>query len=217
MDDDDVEAELEAKLGDWRRSEGHKVAREIEGDRGKRERKARRKRKCSKLNSDIETGVCVGAGADAGGEYAGGESTEMKEGAKTSAELLSATLLRPRTDAKWSEPVHVGVAKAGIRKRTNGKRTKSTGSKDEYTDAAQLVERHRYEVGALGAAGLRKRDKRAYDEATLKQLGFRDARRPKMPLTILEGRRRAEKERKIQEREKKREEGVLLKSKRKGR
>ena len=102
----------------------------------------------------------------------------------------------------------------GIGKKQR-KRKKSESQ--EANNAAQLVERYRHEVGALGAAGLQKRERRAYDDTVLDRLGFCKAPNQKMPLTLLERVRRKEKEQLEKDKAERREQGLLISTKRKKR
>lgn len=128
------------------------------------------------------------------------------------AESLSETLLKPREE--WAEAPRIAELPIG-KKRVRG--NKEGPEEKESLSAAAFVEQHRFEVGKLGARALEKRERKAYEAAMLLRLGCRPPRNQKMPIGLLIEQRSKEKARALEDREKKREEGVLISSKRKKR
>ena len=84
-------------------------------------------------------------------------------------------------------------------------------------DMQQYVERHRGIIGKLGAAGLNKRERRAYETAQLVKLGCRKPKNQKMPISMLANQRRNEKKRAKQKKELDLVTGMLVRVKRKRR
>ncbi len=206
----DSETELEAKLGDWRTKE------EVTYSTPSTPKKLRKRKKRDRPSLPKNESYSSPASAPLGTELAQQILPDTSVSPEVESAALSRTLLQSRVEDKWKPMPGVSVrAKSGIAK----KRRSSSRRADTRTEknAAQLVERFRHEVGALGAAGLQKRERKAYDEAVLDRLGFRRPKNQKMPLTLLEEQRRKEKLRLQQEKEKKLEEGVLLSAKRKNR
>lgn len=209
MSDEDLEAQLEARLGDWRSEEKKEsTVKRVPKKLKKRKRRINPSTTSKDVTSEPTTSTLPD---DSKESQIIVPDTSVPPEVESAA--LSRTLLRSRGGQKWNSISGKGLRKpTGIVKKQ--RKTKPVEPKKEV-NAAQFVERFRHEVGALGAGGLQKRQRKAYDEALLTRLGFREPRRQKIPLTILEGMRRAEKKRQEKEKEKKREEGVLLSVKKK--
>lgn len=82
------------------------------------------------------------------------------------------------------------------------------------TSIAQFVERHRHEIGRFGSKALQKRDRRAYETQELIRLGCRPPKREKMPIALLQQKRRKEKEELARKKQEDLETGMLMRSRR---
>lgn len=202
---DDIEAELEAKLGNWRHGENFETAVASAGAAKKALKRKRKKKRAPKKSADEIDGTDDALSA----------IPDTNASPKAIAASLSRTLLQPQEGYKWAAAPSLAGRISKKRREPKTRNGKTISKEETEVNAARLVEKYRHEVGALGARGLKRRERKAYDNARLDALGFRAARNEKMPLTILEGRRRAEKKRAEKKKEKMKEEGVLLsKSKR---
>lgn len=203
---DDIEAELEAKLGNWRHEECVETVVASSAGPKKTVKRKRKKKLAPKKSAEENEGDDATIASLL-------PTTDASPEAITAS--LSRTLLQPREGCKWAAAPSLAGRISKRRREPKSRAGKSPTEEENEVNVARLVEKFRHEVGALGARGLRKRERKAYDEARLDALRFRPARNEKMPLTILEGRRRAEKKRAEKKKEKMKEEGVLLsKSKR---
>lgn len=87
-------------------------------------------------------------------------------------------------------------------------------SKENVVNVEEFVNSHRREVGRFGANALDKRNKRSFETAELVKLGCRPPKNEKMPIWLLQGRRKKEKERAAQQKELDLASGMLVRSKR---
>lgn len=89
--------------------------------------------------------------------------------------------------------------------------------KNTIANIKQFVDSHRREVGRFGATALDKKNKRAFETAELVKLGCRPPKNQKMPIGLLQARRKKEKERAAEQKELDIASGMLIRSKRSSR
>lgn len=203
---DSLESQLEAKLQKWRSDDGTEKSREQRKRKPKTVRK--RAKKAPKPQAPPQEPVAPQP-----------KLPNVAVSEEKMKESLSKTLLTARPSIKWADPLRARTLERGISKKRRNQNpsnvhARSAAEGEDAVNAATFVERHRFEVGALGSAALQKRQRKAYEAATLLRLGCRAPRNQKMPIGMLVGIRKKKKERDVKEREKKREEGVLISSKR---
>lgn len=79
---------------------------------------------------------------------------------------------------------------------------------------ARFVEEHRREIGRFGSKALDKKDRRAYEVEDLARLGCRPPKQQKMPIGILQQKRKKEKEQLALKKQADLESGMLVRSRR---
>lgn len=84
-------------------------------------------------------------------------------------------------------------------------------------NVAQFVDDHRREIGRFGSKALLKKDRRAYEIEELTKLGCRPPKSQKMPIGLLQEKRKKEKEQLARKKQMDLESGMLIRSKRKRR
>eukprot|EP00171_Calliarthron_tuberculosum_P003435 IDg3435t1 len=203
---DVIESQLQAKLQNWR-SDGGQT--EKHHERRKPKSKAVRKRSIKPTRSPVRPAP---AATPSHLPNVVVSEDKMKE-------CLSKTLLTVRPSTKWASPsrertAELGIVKKRKKKQSTNTRTRDASTREDPVNAAAYVERHRFEVGALGSAALQKRQRKAYESATLLRLGCRAPKNQKLPIGTLVGMRKKKKERHVKEREKKREEGLYTQERR---
>lgn len=106
-----------------------------------------------------------------------------------------------------------GVESSDGKSLTRRERERSLEN-EKNVDASSFVERHRYEIGALGASKLSKREKRAYNDQRSKKLGIKGPKQSRIPASVLRGMRKKERERERKAQELARTTGMLTRAKR---
>lgn len=87
-------------------------------------------------------------------------------------------------------------------------------SRNTSMSVARFVEEHRREIGRFGSKALDKNDRRAYEAEDLARLGCRPPKRQKMPIGILQQKRKKEKEQLARKKQTDLESGMLVRSRR---
>lgn len=211
---DDLEEQVSGRLFEWR-SKDDKLASvsNSASDIGKVKKRKRRKRKRANPVSVDKVRL-----------------PQPRESPEELNAVLQRALIKPTGNhSQWSDFSTASRAEKDLGRvsktlsgpggrRARGRNAKgrddAKGDSKEEDSALRFVEQHRFEVGAFGSSGLEKRDKKAYRAAQLLRLGCRAPRKQKMPIAILLGMRKKQQERDQREKESKREEGVLISSKR---
>lgn len=100
------------------------------------------------------------------------------------------------------------------RERTKASNISKPSPRMIKVDVAQFVDDHRREIGRFGANALTKKVAQEYETAELVKLGCRPLKSPKMPIGLLQEKRKKEKERAAKQRELDFASGMLIRSKR---
>lgn len=114
-----------------------------------------------------------------------------------------AELLGLRSAGAWGDSAGEGAVLAG--------EAGVPGSSSAFA----FVEKHRREVGDLGAAALAKKDKKKFDARRRLEAGLKPLKSQKLPLPMLLGMRKKQRHRDIQEKDLALATGMLIRSKRK--
>lgn len=153
--------------------------------------------------------------------------TTSKTVTKRSSASASASWHKPSTQRPKSGPVVVKAAQLCDKPFPRGWRAKRRHNKlsggitkdgqhagPSKLDAMEFVDAHRREIGRFGSKALDKRNKRAYEIEDLVKLGCRHPIKQKMPIGLLQHKRKKEKDRLAHEKEMNLASGMLIRSKR---
>lgn len=143
----------------------------------------------------------------------------------TQAEILSKTLVKTpkvvqresQSSRRWSLPTTRNSSEDQIRGVSTGRIRKSDNNNKstmERVDAVRFVEQHRREVNWYGSKGLTKKDRKKFEMEERIKLGCRRPKNEKVPIGILQGMRKKEKERAKKQKELDLASGMLIRSKR---
>lgn len=149
--------------------------------------------------------------------------------ALVTAQVSSSTTSHPSPSIASRPPTRVVRARSlpsalslhgGIRKRAHAKAQLHNSVKlqvarnDDAEDAASFVDEYRREIGRFGASGLDKSARREFELADMQKLGCRKPKNERVPIGILQRRRRNDRESAREKRESDLASGMLVRSKR---
>lgn len=233
----DLEAAIERRLNNWA-PDGVATAPSAKNAQATRAKSKAKRRKRRRASDSVEQ-VCTGTQSII--EPAVAEA-RAREGADAARIALDRALLAPRAErssasvltasaaaARANPPERrvvvdtgaspaelLGLEAAGARAGTAGTGS-AAGSADApgSSSAFAFVEKHRREVGDLGATALEKKDKKAFEARRRLEAGLKPLKSQKLPLPMLLGMRKKQRVRAGREKELALASGMLIRSKRK--
>lgn len=218
-----LEKSIEAKLSNWRYQDSVQRTDSVgESKKPRKKKGAKRRRPTAGVEPFVHTLPSTEAVVP---------SSSISAGQSTDDDALSQVLISSSPTQEWSDvPRKLKRRVLSLNNASRRDDNSSRNSKDgdasqasakghdlhngKIANARDFVETHRFEVGALGSSALAKKERKLYQNAQLLRLGCRRPKNLRMPIGMLNGMRKKQREDAKKEKQRLVEEGMLVSSKR---